>query len=56
MIAEQKVTKDQMDQQNLSYRVDQLNNSKILDTQAFTANNNYQTHVIKGSDLNKIDL
>lgn len=50
-----KGAKDQLDQ-NLSYRVDQLNNSNILGSQnqGFAANN--QTQMIKRMDLTRIDL
>ena len=50
-----KVTKDQLDQ-NLSYRVDQLNNSKILGSQNQAYGLNNQTQVIKSSDFSRIDL
>lgn len=50
-----KVAKDHVDQ-NLSYRVDQLNNSKILAPSHTSYNANNQTQIIKSSDLSRIDL
>jgi len=50
-----KATKDHVDQ-NLSYRVDQLNNSKILAPSHASYNMNNQTQIIKSSDLSRIDL